>query len=106
MREIVVLRADVKAFRELVQRPPAPSFVNDRLPDALAKLLPSKRSAGSGKRLVAFLSPGCQPCQDLADALTEAIDAGDVAAEDVTPVIWAFSTQQAEDHARRLRLRG
>jgi len=103
MREVVVLRGDVKAFRDLVQRPPAPSFVGGRLPSLMSKMLPRVHSGSPhGRRLVVFLSPGCQPCQDLADGLSVAIAQGAVRAEDLTPVVWSFTPEEANRYASGL----
>jgi hypothetical protein len=105
MREVVVLRGDVKAFTDLVQRPPAPTFVaeRDRVPAALSKRLPHATES-SERHLVAFLSPGCQPCQDLASGLSAAVEEGHLAREQLTVVVWAFTHPEAERFASQIAL--
>jgi len=102
MREIVILRGDVKAFRDLVQRPPAPSFVHDGLPPALANELSLDQDGGLDRHLIVFLSPGCQPCQDLAEGLRSALAEGVLTRRHLTAVVWAFTPEEAERYASGL----
>lgn len=105
MREIVLLRSDVKVFRELVQQPPAPSFVGERAPAALTAVLADRpATARQERQLVAFLSPGCAPCEELADELAEAVKARRLAYEDVLVFAWAYSEEDAARYANRLPL--
>lgn len=105
MREVVVLRGDVKGFTDLVQRPPAPTFVAEHghLPAALIKRMPPA-SGSFARHLVAFLSPGCQPCQDLASGLAGAVGEGHLGADQMSIVVWAFTYEEAERYATRLGL--
>lgn len=107
MREIVMLRGDVQGFRQLIQSPPPPSFVSDRLPDALVRRLkPQASSNGSSTRrqLVAFVSPGCGPCESLVEGLSTAVARQQLLPEDAVLIVWAYSDADAERFARGLAL--
>jgi hypothetical protein len=105
MREVVLLRGDVKVFRDLIQHPPAPSFVNGRLPDELVNKLSERDATMPGRhQVVAFLSPGCRPCEQLGEDLSTAVANGDLERDDVFVVAWAFATDEAERFAARLGL--
>jgi hypothetical protein len=58
MREVVILRGEVTALTQLITIPPAPSFLGKRVPNALARKLPSNLAASSIQEphVVLFLS--------------------------------------------------
>lgn len=107
MREITLLRSDVRIFRDLIQRPPAPSFVGGRMPDVLAREL--ERVAWSDgateRQAVAFLSPACSPCEVLADDLTALVGEDESRRDKITLVVSASDDVEAERFAAKLPLR-
>lgn len=92
MREVVLLRGEVKAFRDIVQRPPPPSFVHERIPAALIAELEGALAADrvSDRLVVSFVAPGCGPCEALVDGLAAAVANGKVDRDDLGFVIWTM----------------
>lgn len=72
MREIVILRGELHAFDQLVRHPPPPGYLGDRIPDAMIRRLGDARD-NDRLQIVSFVSPGCRPCEDLAEGLQEAL---------------------------------
>lgn len=107
MREIALLRSDVRVFRELVQRPPAPSFVGERMPEVLARELQrvAWSQGGSDQQVVAFVSPRCRPCEVLADDLAALVGDDPRRGDEITLVVSAYDDDEAERFASRLPLR-
>jgi len=98
MREVVLVRGELEAFGQLVKRPPPPSYVEAALPASLVGVLEETRaSAGDdGRLMVAFVSPGCKPCEDLVLGLSAAADEGKLRREDMFFVVWALTDAEAE----------
>jgi len=73
LREVVFLRAGVNRCDQLIARSrKPPSFVSEKVPDVLVEALASRRTPnGTGRttrparELVAFVAPGCRPCETL-----------------------------------------
>lgn len=103
MRETVLLRGEVKALSQLITSPPPPSFVRGRVPDALRKTLQQLHAAPAAatRWLVAFVTPGCGPCQEVATGLRNAVGRGEVLASDLVFVVWA-SRREASAFASEL----
>lgn len=98
MREVVLLRGELEAFGQLVKRPPPPSYVDASLPSALvgaieAALVPCEND---DRLVVAFVSPGCKPCEDLVQGLALAAEQGELRREDLFFVVWAARDEDAE----------
>jgi len=103
MRETVRLRGEVNVLADLVRNPPAPSYVGGRAPDALVRALESLDGPGAnGLRAVAFVSPGCAPCEELVEGLAIAIDETEITPDELVFAIWAASPEHAEQFAPRI----
>ena len=79
MREVISLRSDVEAFRQLVLMPPLPKWVEDKIvPSRLASIGYSSRRTGISIALV-FISEDCPSCSKLiAEISVSDVDARDV----------------------------
>lgn len=97
MREVVILRGEVAALSQLITDPPPPSFLNERLPDALSRRLAfvtEGRRTPSRPHVVAFVSPGCEGCTALVRELRVAVGEGRVDPGAVSFVVtWADSAE-------------
>lgn len=102
MREAALLRGEVKALSDLVRHPPPPSYVGDEAPALLRDRLLELDGSSSRPVLVAFVSPGCQPCEVLVEGLRAAVDSGHLSATDILSVVWAQTSDQAEQFAERV----
>lgn len=104
MRETVLLRGEVKAFQDLIRRPPPPKFVNGHMPEALTRALAPRLpfAPGSHQLLVAFVSPGCAPCEETVDALAAAVADGRVRHEDLAFVVWVLDETEGELFSPRI----
>lgn len=85
MRETVLLRGQVEALSQLVRHPPPPSYVGGRAPEALVRAIEmaGETAVADGPLAVAFVSPGCAPCEDLVAGLAAAVEDSEVGREDV-----------------------
>jgi hypothetical protein len=104
MQEVVALRSEVKLFRDIVQHPPPPAFVGGPAPSEMVELMRSGVASDSDKHVVAFIAPGCGPCEDLASGLTTAVSEAAFSARDVSVVIWAATADGAHEFADRIPL--
>jgi thioredoxin-related protein len=98
MRETVLLRGEVEALSQLITSPPPPSFIDRPVPDSLRKILESAEPAPStsGERLVVFMTPGCAPCETIAEGLADAVNRGQVSTEDLLFVVWASPSEDTQ----------
>ena len=90
MREVVIMRGEVTALSQLITDPPPPSFLGQRLPDALSRRLapPEANTSGTpGTWVVAFLSPGCASCKSVLDDVAAAVEDGTLKRGDVRFVV-------------------
>jgi hypothetical protein len=103
MREIVLLRAEVATLSRLIRYPPEPSYAQERasVPAMLAPLLEAHESYGE-RQLVAFVAPGCGPCEGLARDVSAAIDRGQLDAKDVLFFVWAATARETDEMVNRL----
>jgi hypothetical protein len=103
MRETVFLRGEVAALSYLMKNPPPPSYLGGSVPDVIRGMLESEPvSSATARWLVAFLAPGCGPCEDIVTGLSDAVQQGDVRPADLFFVVWAERTRQTERFASRL----
>jgi hypothetical protein len=104
MRETVLLRGEVDALSQLITSPPPPSFVGGPAPDDLRRLLESiePMSTHPGSSLVAFVSPGCKPCDDILTGLSRAAEEGQIRSDDLLFVVWAEETNAVRRFASQL----
>lgn len=107
MREMGLLRAEVDAWQDLVKNPPPPSFIGAEPPPALAEVLQSEWTPlppqeVPAKELVAFLSPGCSPCEHIAESLTAAVENRDLSSKHLRFIVWTFSEPEGKALAARL----
>jgi hypothetical protein len=98
MREVVLMRGELEAFGQLVKRPPPPSYVEATLPAPLVDVLDETLAPGvdDGGLMVAFVSPGCKPCEDLVLGLSAAAEERRLRREDLFFVVWAMKDADAE----------
>lgn len=75
MREVVILRGEVRALSNLIVSPPTPYYFGERLPRALSEALPSLRDGvyADEPHVIAFVSPGCGPCTDLTTEIRDRV---------------------------------
>jgi hypothetical protein len=70
----------------------------------MVELMRSGVASNSDKHVVAFIAPGCGPCEDLASGLTTAVSEAAFSARDVSVVIWAATADGAHEFADRIPL--
>ena len=104
MREVVLMRGEVEALAQLVKRPPPPSFVDDVIPPAFAKLIETHQqswvNSGSPESIaVSFVSPRCGPCENLVTGVRSALDEGLIQVERLLFVAWALDDAMAKEFA-------
>lgn len=108
MRETVILRGQVTALQQLIKSPPAPSYAINReqIPAALVSALTGAAegvtSATCDAQLIAFVSPGCRPCETLTSDLAGAVERGDIASHDLVFIVWATDEARAAAYGSRL----
>jgi hypothetical protein len=104
MRETVILRVEVEALSQLITSPPPPSFIGGPAPGDLRRLLESIEPMWTdpGSSLVAFVTPGCRPCDDVATELSRAAAEGQIREDDLLFVVWASETNEVRRFAARL----
>jgi hypothetical protein len=97
MRETVILRVEVEALSQLITSPPPPSFIDGPAPGDLRRLLESIEPMWTdpGSSLVAFVTPGCRPCDDVATELSRAAAEGQIREDDLLFVVWASETMKS-----------
>ncbi|MGH2916665.1 MAG: hypothetical protein ACRDMX_16940 [Solirubrobacteraceae bacterium] len=79
MRETVIMRGEVTALAQLITDPPPPSFLGDRIPDALAQHLVERVGSKQEERqvlVVALVSPTCSACKSLVAEIERAVSSG------------------------------
>lgn len=91
MREVTLLRGEVAAFRQLILKPPVPSFATGPLPAVATEALSALPSRDDRTHALLFLSQGCGGCDDLVRKMGAAIRSGAVSSDDFTFVISAAS---------------
>lgn len=64
MREVVLLRNEVRALTRLVTKPSHPEYLGDQVPRSLADAIPPELAA-TGAAVVVFVAPGCGGCDEL-----------------------------------------
>jgi hypothetical protein len=92
MREVSILRGEVAAFRQLILKPPVPSFASGALPLAAARalsVLPERPKERAHALL--FLAQGCGGCDDLLRKVREALRRSEIRPDDLTFVLAAAS---------------
>lgn len=79
MREVEILRAEIGALSNIIVNPPLPDFIDQPLPAALSEALRSWREGLIGARgAILFVTPQCEACGSLREALRERISRGDI----------------------------
>lgn len=108
MRETVMLRGQVTALQQLIKNPPAPSYAinGTQLPAPLVNALVGPADVSSlvtsDVQLVAFVSPGCRPCETLTSGLADAVERGDVGGDSLVFIVWATDEARAAEYGSRL----
>jgi hypothetical protein len=104
MRETVLLRVEVEALSHLITTPPPPSLIGGPAPGDLRRLLESIEpvSIHPGSSLVAFVTLGCRPCDDVATELSRAAAEGQIREDDLLFVAWASETKAVHRFAAGL----
>lgn len=95
MRETMILRSEVEALAQLIKNPPAPSYVDRELPESAVRAIRNlELESDSDSFVVAFVSPGCAPCDELVAQLSDAVATGRVERDRLVSVIWASTSEQ------------
>ena len=111
LREVMLLRGEVAGLSQLITHPPTPSFLSSgnggaKAPDALIQAIREAVPAPIPPReLVAFVSPGCGPCDALARDISALIDRDPTArqlGDAILFVVGAPTLKEAEAFAVRL----
>ncbi|MGI8968752.1 MAG: hypothetical protein ACR2GA_06585 [Chloroflexota bacterium] len=94
MREVLILRGHVAALAQLITHPPAPSYLGQPLPGAVASRLEFNSRAETGMPLILlYLSKGCSGCDGLIRDLRQAVALGRLSAAAVTCIVRAGAEQ-------------
>jgi hypothetical protein len=104
MREVVILRGDVRALGQLITKPPSPSFLNGPLPGVLGSELRnffSHQSIPQHMHVVLFLKSECAGCEELLFRLRETLIRHEISPDDISCVVLAASTSDPSYQAER-----
>jgi len=110
LREVMVLRGEVAGLSQLITDPPPPSFVHadngsdTRAPDALIRALQEANPLPMPSRqIVAFVAPGCGPCEDIARDVSALLNnGGGYRSEELLFIVGAPRMSEAQDFAAHL----
>jgi hypothetical protein len=93
MREVVILRGDIKALSQLITNPPAPPYLGKRLPAVLVNHIPIKQSASRDPQchIVLFLRAECGGCEALCLRLEQEILSEIITKNDISCVVYTNS---------------
>lgn len=105
MREVVILRGEVRGLSHLILMPPEPPYVGNPAPDLLQQRLQPVSFPDSQEDLIAlFLSSDCAACGSLMSDCEGEFDSGGISPERF--VLVAAGVDERSRLVRRLKMSG